>query len=32
VREGDVYTLGTATGVLTFVSTTQVSGPTTAKG
>lgn len=31
-REGDVYTLGTATGPLTFVSTPQPSGPTTGKG
>ena len=32
VREGDVYTVGTASGPITFVSTTQASGPTAAKG
>lgn len=32
VREGDVYNIGTATGPLTFVSTTQLSGPTQGKG
>lgn len=31
-REGDTYTLGTATGVLTFVSTPQASGSTKGKG
>ena len=31
-REGDVYSLGAASGPLTFVSTTQISGPTTGKG
>lgn len=31
VREGDVYTLGTATGPLTFVSTVDPNGPTKGK-
>jgi len=31
-REGDVYTLGLASGPLTFVSTTQLSGPTKGEG
>jgi hypothetical protein len=32
VREGDTYTLGTATGPLTFVSTLDPNGPTKGKG
>lgn len=31
-REGDFYSLGLATGPLTFVSSPQASGPTTGKG